>query len=109
MTITLPDVIETYFQANNAHDTTAMTACFAPDAIVHDEGEKLRGIVSIANWIHKTTRQYQATVDVTNVREQNAEIVVTGQVSGNFDGSPIQLEYHFVLEADKIVALTIRA
>lgn len=109
MIITLSDVIETYFQANNAQDATAMAACFAEGAIVHDEGEELHGILAIANWIHKTTEKYQATVEVTNVREQNVEIVVTGQVSGDFEGSPIQLEYHFKIEAERIVALTIRA
>ena len=109
MSITLPDVIKTYFQANNAQDTTAMTACFASDAVVHDEGEEFCGIIAIANWIHETTEKYRATVEVTNVTEQNAELFVTGQVSGNFDGSPIQLEYHFKLEANEIIALTIRA
>lgn len=109
MSITLPDVIKDYFQANNAHDTAAMTTCFTEDAIVQDEGEELRGIIAVANWIHTTTQKYQAIVEVANLTEQNAEIVVTELVSGNFDGSPLQLHYHFMLAADKIAQLKIRA
>jgi hypothetical protein len=34
--------------------------------------------------------------------------IVTAQVAGTFDGSPIQLRFHFTINGDKIAALTIR-
>jgi hypothetical protein len=36
-----------------------------------------------------------------------AEVVVTVEVSGTFDGSPVTLDYHFTIESDKILSLTI--
>lgn len=108
MPISLPTIIEEYYQAKNRHDTTAMLACFAASAVVHDEGEELRGTDAIAGWIEKTTSKYRVTVEATGVKEHNGEVIVTAQVSGNFDGSPIELYYHFVVENDKIASLAIR-
>lgn len=108
MSIQLPTVIEKYYQAKNRHDTAAMLACFAEDAVVHDEGEELRGTDAVAGWIEKTTSKYRVTVEATGVKEQDGETIVTAQVSGNFDGSPITLHYHFVVKNDKIASLAIR-
>lgn len=107
MSIQLPSVIEEYYQAKNRHDTAAMLACFAADAVVHDEGEELCGTDAIAAWIEKTTSKYRVTVETTGVKKLNGETIVAAQVSGNFDGSPIELHYHFVVENDKIVRLAI--
>jgi ketosteroid isomerase-like protein len=108
MSVQLPTIIEEYYQAKNRHDTAAMLTCFAEDAVVHDEGEELRGTDAIAGWIEKTTSKYRVTVEPTGMEKQNGETVVTAQVSGNFDGSPIELYYHFVVKNDKIVRLAIR-
>jgi ketosteroid isomerase-like protein len=104
----LPQPIATYVQATNAHDTDALLACFTADALVIDEGHEYRGTAEIKGWREKTNEQYQFTLDVTGIVEGDNETVVTSQVSGNFDGSPIQLHYHFTLTGDKIAALSIR-
>lgn len=44
MTITLPKIIETYVLAKNAHDIKNTLACFSKNAVVHDEGQEMRGI-----------------------------------------------------------------
>ena len=85
MNTQLPQPIATYIQATNARDTDALLACFTADAVVTDEG-----------------------VAVTDVTEGANETVVTTQVSGNFDGSPVQLHYHFTSKGDKISVLSIR-
>ena len=107
MMTALPDIIAAYFRAKNAHDIAAMSACFAENAIVHDEEQELRGIAAIENWMVSTTAKYQDTVDITHFDIQNGETIVTGQVSGNFPGSPIELQFHFILEGNKIVNLKI--
>ncbi len=109
MSIQLPTIIEEYYQAKNQHDTASMLACFAESAVVHDEGEELRGTDAIAGWIEETTSKYRVTVEAAGLKEENGETVVTALVSGNFDGSPIELHYHFVVENDKIASLVIRA
>ncbi len=103
----LPEILETYYNATNAHDTSAMSACFAENAVVHDEGEELRGIEAVRSWIESTTQKYRATAEVTEVKRQGNEVDVTALVSGDFAGSPISLDYHFTLEGERISALSI--
>ena len=42
-----------------------------------------------------------------SIKDDNVGVVVTVEVSGTFDGSPITLDYHFTIEGDKIGSLTI--
>jgi len=103
MSIELPEPIAAYFVGTNNHDTDAMLAPFADGAIVKDEGQERRGLAAIQEWLEETTRKYRPTVAVTDV----AETAVTGRVSGNFPGSPINLRYAFTLAGGKIVRLEI--
>ena len=111
MTITLPQTVATYIDAKNRHDTAAMIATFAPNAIVYDDGGTYRGTAAIAGWIAQTTGEYRVTVAVTGLTEQGREIAMTALVSGDFDGSPAPFTYLFTLTGDadrQIAALTIR-
>lgn len=103
----LTSIVERYLQAVNDHDIAAMASCFAPDAVVHDEGGEYHGIPSIAGWIETTTEKYNVTVEVTDVQEQDGKTIVTNRVTGTFDGSPIVLQHRFTRSNDKITALTI--
>ncbi|MBC7526736.1 MAG: hypothetical protein H7308_04225 [Chthonomonadaceae bacterium] len=58
-------------------------------------------------WSLKTSQAYQTTLDVREVTQVQEDIVVMAQVAGTFEGSPIQLRFHFTLRGDKISALTI--
>ena len=93
----------------NANDSTAFTANFATDAIVQDEGREHRGIDAIRAWIEEAHRKYQPVLEVTRVTENGPETVLTGIVSGNFDGSPLELHHHLTIADGKIAALSIRA
>ncbi len=104
----LTQPIATYIQATNAHDTDALLACFTADAVVSDEGQEYHGVSQIRAWREKTNEQYHYTVEVTDVTGGDNETVVLTEVSGNFEGSPVQLHYHFTLTGDKIAALSIR-
>src|ERR1051326_1810308 len=46
----LPDILDRYFTAQNAHDIEAMVACFAPDAVVRDEGRDIVGTQAMRAW-----------------------------------------------------------
>src|SRR5688572_24684095 len=107
MLTTLPAPIAAYFRAKNVHDTAAMLACFAEDAIVHDEEQEYRGITAIEDWIVTTTAKYQVIVDITHSDNQGSATIVTGRVSGNFPGSPVELQFRFIVQSDKIISLTI--
>ena len=85
-----------------------MTACFSEDAIVRDEGEKSRqGISAIREWAEEVSRKYRPTVEILDVAETDGRTIVTGRVSGNFPGSPIDLRYAFTFHGERIVGLEI--
>lgn len=103
----LPEPIAAYFAAVNVHDIEAAFAPFAETATVKDEGQERRGAAAIREWIEDTTRKYRVTVVVTEVNETDGKTVATGQVSGTFPGSPLQLHYTFTLDGEKIARLEI--
>ena len=104
----LPTILSAYFDAVNAADTAAMAVCFASDAVVQDEGETHRGIAAVTQWVETTTEKYQVSAQVLKVEQRGSETIVTCKISGTFDGSPIELHYHFTLANDRIAALAVQ-
>lgn len=109
MTLTLPRILAEMIAAHNAHDTDAFLACFATDAVVRQDGNVHFGAPAIRAWFEDITRRYVPAFDVTDLAYADGEPVLTGNVSGKFDRSPIQLRFFLGLEDGKIVALKIAA
>jgi ketosteroid isomerase-like protein len=107
MPIKLPQIIQSYVDSSNRHDVQSILSCFSDDAAVHDEGATLHGKKAIEGWITKTIEKYKFHFNPLSIRDEPAEIVVAVEVSGTFDGSPITLDYHFVLEGAEIMSLAI--
>ena len=107
MNVELPSIIQKYIDASNAHDVKSVLACFSDDAVVHDERETLRGTEAIRNWITKTIEKYKFQFKPLTIKPDDAKPVVTVEVSGTFDGSPVTLDYQFTLENEKIRSLVI--
>ena len=103
----LPKPIPLYFTADNSNNPNSLAACFAPDAIVLDEGRTIEGLASIKEWKSETKKKYNHTVEPLKAEERNGKIVVKSKVSGNFPGSPVTLEFSFGLKGDKIASLEI--
>lgn len=101
----LPQSIEAYFHAANAHDSRLLVDCFTEDAIVHDEGKDYCGIAAIREWNETTGKKYDLTLEVLSAVEENGETVVTALASGNFEGSPTSIDFHFNVKNRKITAL----
>ena len=108
MAIHLPKPIDIYFASENARDTEGADRCFAVDAIVRDEGRTIEGIAAIEAWRIETGEKYRHTVEPLSVTARDGKTVVTVRVSGNFPGSPVNLDHIFELHGDKIVSLEIR-
>jgi len=104
----LAQPIADYIAAANAHDIDAVTACFNRTATVHDEKRERRGIAAIREWVVEVTGKYRPTVEVLGVAERDGRTVVTGRVSGNFPGSPVELHYAFTVTGGKIDRLEIK-
>jgi Uncharacterized conserved protein len=105
----LPKPLAAYFAAVNTRDIDAMLAPFAESATVKDEGQERRGRAAIREWIVETTTKYGVTIEVLEVAGMAPNITVTGHVSGNFPGSPIDLRYAFILDGQRIARLEITA
>jgi ketosteroid isomerase-like protein len=103
----LPTPIATYVAAENSGDTEALAKCFAENAIVRDEGRKIEGLANIKKWKAETKKKYQHTVEPLASAQKGDKIVVTNRLTGKFPGSPIELEFVFTLDGDKIVSLEI--
>ena len=105
----LPKPIAIYIAAENRGDTEALAQCFAEDAVVRDEGQTIEGLAAIKKWKAETKKKYQHTIEPLASVQKDDETVVTNRLTGNFPGSPIELEFVFTLHRNKIAALEIRS
>jgi hypothetical protein len=103
----LPKPIALYISAENIGDATLFDECFAEHAVVRDENETHTGLAAIKKWKAETKKKYQHSVDALSIAETGSKFVVTNRLTGNFPGSPIELEFVFTLVGDKVVSLEI--
>lgn len=107
MDVNLPVPVAIYFAAENQGHTEIVAQCFAPNAVVRDEGKTIEGLAAIKQWEAETRKKYEHTVEPLGFAQKDGKAVVTNRVTGNFPGSPIELEFVFTLDGDKIAALEI--
>jgi hypothetical protein len=107
MSIQLPAPIEQYIQIANSGTPEAAPQCFAADAIVRDEGQTYEGVAAIKNWMAATKKKYGHTVTPLELAERGGQSVLKARLAGSFPGSPITVDFKFVLAAGKIRALEI--
>jgi hypothetical protein len=107
MNVELPRIVQNYIDASNRHDVKSILSCFSDNALVHDEGETLRGKQTIEGWITKTIEKYKFQFKPLSMKRDDSGVVVAVEVSGTFPGSPVTLDYHVIIEGDKIKSLSI--
>ena len=100
-------IIQSYVAASNAHDVKSILACFADDAVVHDENATRRGKIDIERWASETIDKYKFHFRPLSAEHRADETVVSMEVSGSFPGSPVTLDYHFSVVNEKISSLII--
>lgn len=103
--IGLKKPIETYFRGANTLDSSLLNECFAKDAVVQDEGQEYRGIAAVLEWIEETHKKYNHTMEVIAAYEAAGQTEVTALVTGNFEGSPANLNFRFTVVNEKITSL----
>jgi hypothetical protein len=107
MSIQLPPPIALYVQLENTGETETLSACFAPNAIVHDERRTYEGLAAITAWKAETKRKYHHIITPLEVAQQQGQTVLKARLTGDFPGSPVTLHFDFVLEARHILSLEI--
>ena len=106
--IDLPPPIATYFAADTS-DANAVARCFSENAVVIDERREHRGRPAITLWKAEATAKYHYTSEPLAVDVSGPEATVTARVTGDFPGSPVELQYRFTLEGASIARLEITA
>jgi len=106
-TTKLAGPVANYIAAANAHDIDAMMSIFNEEAVVRDEAKERQGIAAIRQWAVEVSEKYHATVEALDVAQTDVKTILSGRVSGDFPGSPIDLRYVFTLAGGKIECLEI--
>lgn len=105
--VPLPPPVAAYYQASDLYDSALLASCFAEDAVLHDEGKEYRGPAAISKYILQANQEAKVSMDITHWADQNNGVVVTATLTGEFEGSPVALDFHFSLEDGKIKTLNI--
>lgn len=107
MPIDLPRPIADYFDAYRDADVQALVRCFTEDAVITDERQTHRGHYAVAAWKADVSAKYRYAVEPVALDVTGEHTVVTGRLTGDFPGSPLDLRYRFVLAGERIAALEI--
>ena len=107
MSVHLPTPVGLYVEIENSGDIEALSECFAYNATVRDEGHTYEGLAAIKEWKADTKKKYNHTVAPLEVADRDGKTVLKAKLTGTFPGSPVTLEFSFVLEDGKIVSLEI--
>lgn len=105
--VPLPQPIAAFYHASDVYDKELLAGCFAPNAVLHDEGMEFHGPAAISEHILTANRDAKVHMEVTSLSERDGETIVTATLTGVFEGSPLPLDFHFALEGGKIKALNI--
>ena len=105
----LPKPIALYIAAENSGDIEALAECFTQSAMVRDENQTIEGLDAIKKWKAETKKKYQHTIEPLSSIQKDDNTIVTNRLTGNFPGSPIELEFVFTLDRNKIASLEIRS
>jgi len=109
MALDVPEPVAAYLAAEEAKDADALSRCFTEDGTVHDEGRDYRGRNSIRQWKQKVDAKYRYFLQTVNIQTQGDKVNVRVRLTGEFPGSPVELDHIFKLSNDKIASLEIRS
>jgi hypothetical protein len=108
MSIYLPPAIDLYIRIENSGDVEALSECFVSNATVRDESHTYQGLAAIKEWKADTRKKYSHSIAPLEVSDRDGKVILKAQLAGNFPGSPVTLEFSFVLSDGKIASLEIR-
>ena len=108
MQVELPGPVAAYLAAEKAKDADMLASCFADDALVHDEGRDYRGLDAIRAWKQEADRKYQYVMEPLAAAASDENVILHARLTGNFPGSPVEVDLTFTLANGKIASLDIR-
>lgn len=105
----LPKIVLELVRTQNNFDSVAYANCFSETAVVHDEGKTHNGKKEIKEWIADANERYRATMEPLDFQENGSKGKLQVKVEGNFEGSPIVLDYHLEISDDLIQSVRVTA
>jgi hypothetical protein len=107
--LNLPPVVVEYLDAERAKDADRLSLCFAEDGVVHDEGRDRRGRDAIRQWKAEVDAKYRYVPEPLAASAQGDTVTVHMRLTGDFPGSPIEVNQIFRLKRGRIASLEIRS
>jgi hypothetical protein len=108
MTLKVPQPVAAYLAAEEAKDAAHVSLCFTIDGLVHDEGRDYRGRDAIREWKRAADERYRYTMQPLSAHTCGNEVIVRTRFTGDFPGSPLEVDHCFKLSNGKISSLEIR-
>jgi hypothetical protein len=108
MPVEPPEPVATYLAAVNTKNAEIFDLCFADDARVRDEGRDYRGLGAIKAWKRDTETKYRYLIEPLDVKVSGETVKLHALLTGDFPGSPVELDYTFTLANGKITSLEIQ-
>jgi len=109
MALNVPEPVAAYLAAEEAKDADALSRCFTEDGTVHNKGQDYHGRGSIRQWKQAADTKYRYVFQTINVQTFGDLLTVRARLTGEFTGSPVELDHIFKLSGDKIASLEIRS
>src|SRR5258706_5694863 len=109
LALDVPERVWAFLAIEEVKDVEALSRCFTEDGIVHDEGRDYRGRDSIRQWKQEVDTKYRYILQTVNAQTHGDEVTVRARLTGEFPGSPVELDHIFTLSNDKIASLEIRS
>jgi hypothetical protein len=109
MAVNVPRPVAAYLAAEQAKDAEQLSLCFAADGLVRDEGREYRGRDAIMHWKRAADEKYRFIVQPLSAHTHGDEVTVRARLTGNFPGSPVELNHIFKLADGHIASLEIRS
>jgi ketosteroid isomerase-like protein len=109
MALNVPEPVAAYLAAEEVKDADALSRCFTEDGTVHDEGQDYHGRDSIRQWKQAADAKYRYVFQTINVQTFGNLVTVRARLTGEFPGSPVELDHIFKLSGDKMASLEIRS
>src|SRR5437016_9094025 len=105
MALNVPEPVAAYLAAEEVKDADALSRCFTEDGTVHDEGQDYHGRDSIRQWKQAADANYRYVLQTVNVQTLGDLVTVRARLTGEFPGSPVELDHIFKLSDRKSTRL----
>jgi hypothetical protein len=109
MLLNVPPVVAEYLSAERAKDASRLSLCFAENGVVHDEGQDRCGREAIQQWKEDVDAKYRYVSTPLAASVDKDTVIVRARLTGEFPGSPLEVNQVFKLDGGKIVSLEIRS